>query len=446
MRKNELHLRAPKNWINDPNGFIYYRGQYHLFYQHFPYAPVWGTMHWGHAVSDDLIHWEHQDIALYPTKEYDQNGVFSGCALEADGKMYLYYSAVRYLEKNPENIHMAQNNSYETSQAMITSEDGIYFDNWNNKREIIPVNREDSQAHPTHTRDPKVWKEGNTYYMVLGSTFREEIGRAVFYTSPDGIQWSYKNQVSDKRFGKILECPDIFKINGRYVFQGSAMGIADASFGYPDHAICATAEFDPENCQFRLTEDPYYVDYGMDLYAPQTNLDQDGQRVMIAWMRMPQAVTEEDGSRWNGMMCQPRIMEMENGHICYRVHPAVKAYFNKKADSPEKLDVSRPYNIKINLKEEEYLDIGGYRIWKQEGRILTDRSKVFCGMEAYALTAASPKLSGECSLDIFVDGNLIEIYINDGEYVISQVVYGLSDKIEGNIDIEKIECFCHNPG
>ena len=99
MMRNVLHLKAPGNWINDPNGFIYYKGKYHLFYQHFPYAPVWGTMHWGHAVSEDLVHWEHQGIALFPTKEYDQNGVFSGSALEVDGKLYLYYSAVKYLEE-----------------------------------------------------------------------------------------------------------------------------------------------------------------------------------------------------------------------------------------------------------------------------------------------------------------------------------------------------------
>ena len=72
MGKDTLHLKAPGNWINDPNGFIYYQGMYHLFYQYFPYAPVWGTMHWGHAVSDDLVNWEHRentdkinDTALY---------------------------------------------------------------------------------------------------------------------------------------------------------------------------------------------------------------------------------------------------------------------------------------------------------------------------------------------------------------------------------------------
>lgn len=81
MIRDTLRLKAPGNWINDPNGFIYYRGKYHLFYQYFPYMPEWGTMHWGHAVSEDLVHWEHLGVALFPSKDYDRNGVFSGTAL-----------------------------------------------------------------------------------------------------------------------------------------------------------------------------------------------------------------------------------------------------------------------------------------------------------------------------------------------------------------------------
>ena len=94
--KNRLHVKAPGNWVNDPNGMIYYKGQYHLFYQHFPYAPRWGTMHWGHAVSPDLIHWEHVGVALFPSLYEDQNGCFSGSAVEENGVMHLFYTGVHY--------------------------------------------------------------------------------------------------------------------------------------------------------------------------------------------------------------------------------------------------------------------------------------------------------------------------------------------------------------
>ena len=176
VREDVLHLKAPGNWINDPNGFIYYKGKYHLFFQYFPYAPVWGTMHWGHAVSDDLITWKHLGVALFPTKDYDRNGVFSGSALEKDGKLYLYYSAVRYLKEQDENIHQAEG-AVETSQSMIISEDGFHFDNWKDKKQIIPVIRDPKIADSADTRDPKVW-------AVLAKTLYGKLFADRGYISP----------------------------------------------------------------------------------------------------------------------------------------------------------------------------------------------------------------------------------------------------------------------
>ena len=376
-----------------------------------------------------VLEWEHKGIALFPTKEYDRNGVFSGSALEVDDKLYLYYSAVRYLEEDSENIHMAQNERFETSQAMIISEDGEHFDNWKDKMRIIPVIRDDGKAHATHTRDPKVWKDKDTYYMALGSTYKVETGRLVIYTSKDGIDWKFADQFQDKRFGEILECPDIFKIGADWVFEGSAMHIADPKEGYENHAICALADYDPETCAFSLKGECSYVDYGMDLYAPQTNLDKAGRRVMIGWMRMPKAVND-DGKEWNGMMCQPRVIDVENGHVFFRVHPEVREYFNKVSEIPQKLDYSNPFCLEVKLDEGESLNIGGYRIWMENGAVNADRSIVFAGVKGYPLTGKSPAVSGSCKLEVFVDKNLIEIFINDGEFVISHVVYELGDSFE----------------
>ena len=181
--KDLVHVKAPGNWINDPNGFIYYKGKYHLFFQHFPYAPEWGTMHWGHTVSEDLVHWEYQGIALFPTKEYDQNGVFSGTALEEDGKLKIYYSAVKYLKPNPEDIHRVLDDAIQTSQAMIVSEDGFHFNNWD-KKKVLPTVHDEEVGEPK-MRDPKVWKDGDSYYMMMGSSYHDA-GRVLFYTSKDG--------------------------------------------------------------------------------------------------------------------------------------------------------------------------------------------------------------------------------------------------------------------
>ena len=432
--KNILHLKAPGNWINDPNGFIYYQGRYHLFYQCFPYAPVWGTMHWGHAVSEDLVHWEHLDIAVFPTKRYDSNGVFSGSALEKDGRLYLYYSAVRYLEEEEENIHIPVQDVYETSQAVMVSEDGFQFDNWNGKRQIIPVIRDEQIADAGHTRDPKVWYDSGSYYMVLGSTFREKEGRAVFFRSRDGEHWQYAAQYRNPSFGRILECPDLFRLGDRYVFVGSAMYTEDAENGYEHQSVTALAEFDSRTCTMEISSEFQYVDYGMDLYAPQTNVDREGRRVLIGWMRMPEAVKEEGKKDWNGMMSLPRVVEIAGEHIYFRIHPEVEKYFSAEKEDKRHLDPGMPCRIKTTLSEGEYLEIGGYRIWVENGSVKTDRSRVFAGTDGRAAVCGTPTSLEHCGLDIFVEPNLIEVFINDGEYVISNVVYGLGNRITGYVE------------
>lgn len=422
-----LHLRAPGNWLNDPNGLIYYQGKYHLFYQHFPYAPVWGTMHWGHAVSTDLVHWEHLPVAVFPTKEYDKNGVFSGSAIEKDGKLYLYYTAVKYLETDPENIHCSLNENYETSQALIVSDDGVYFDNWHGKQQVIS---NCAFGMDDHARDPKVWQYAGDLYMVLGGTAGGKAAQVTFCRSRDGLHWECVNQYQNPHYGKILECPDVFPVGDSYVFLGSGMFLMDDGENYHHHALCTVADFREGSCELQLPEHYSYIDYGLDLYAPQTNRDAQGRRFMIAWMRMPEAV---DG-QWNGMMCLPRLIDVVDGHVFFRVHPIIDAAFSRHIRQVEQLDKKSPYRICVTMSEGEALNIGGYRIWIQDDRLWTDRRQVYPDNAEGCRRACTPVLDGRYELDIFVDRQIIEIFVNGGQYVLSHVVYGLEQMIQGHTD------------
>lgn len=373
-------------------------------------------------------------VALYPTKPYDRNGIFSGSALEKDGKLYLYYSAVRYLEEEEENIHHAKNENFVTSQAMLISEDGFSFDNKNAKKQIIPVLQDEKIGHGTHTRDPKVWKYQNSYYMILGSTISGTKGRVLFYKSQDGTEWEYITQYTHKNFGSILECPDLFEVQGQYVFQGSPMNILEDGLEYAHNAICALAEFQEGKCELSMPDTYRFIDYGLDLYAPQTNVDKDGNRVMMAWMRMPKPV-EGVGERstWNGMMCTPRVIEIEKGHIFYKIHPQTDRYLSREVTDRRKLDWSRPFRIKTTLKEGENIDVGGYQITIEEDCVKGDRTQVFDSLSGFRRTAKTPKLGGRYDLDIIVDENLIEIFVNEGQYVLSHVVYDLKKQLTGSI-------------
>lgn len=426
----KLHLKAPGNWINDPNGFIYYKGQYHLFYQYFPFGPMWGKMHWGHAVSDDLFTWNHKKVALFPTKYADQDGCFSGSAVEHDGTMFLYYTGVRYTEINPENIHQS-NDKYESSQMMITSKDGKKFDNFNDKKIILPPITDRKLGDSVHTRDPKVWKGKDGWYMVLGTAGEDGNGKLLFYKSNDLYHWTYVNSFSREGYGWMWECPDYFKVNGQDVLVFSPMGIMMDSIIGENQSVCTRVDFDEDTCEIRIPESYQYIDYGFDLYAPQTTLDEEGRRVMVAWLRMPKAVDDE----WNGMFCMPRVVEVEDGHIYFRVHPNIKSRFTKKISSVKDA-LQGYYYISVDMDEGDLLNVGGYEIEYINHCIQTDRTALYKGIKEGGLIFASPEVVGSVHLDIYVDQNMVEVFINDGEYVISNVVYGLTDDFVSNTENE----------
>lgn len=418
----KVHFKAPNCWINDPNGFIWYKGYHHLFYQCFPYSTEWGRMHWGHAVSKDLINFEEKGIALFPSKTDDRSGCFSGSAVEYDDKMYLYYTGVNYIEEDPENINHCLNDNFISAQLMITSEDGMTFDNISDKKTIIPPIEEKNIGDKKHTRDPKVWRGKDAWYMVLGSSVNNK-GRLIFYKSNDLKKWSYLNFSEKENFGWMWECPDYFEVDGNGVIVFSPMGFINDGKKYDSASVCMLSKFDEMSGTINLPYEYSFFDYGLDLYAPQSTTDKDGNRIVIAWVRMPQAVND----KWNGMMCIPRIIEVKNNHIYFRPHTNVKDAFTKKISSPEKSG----YMVKTSLKNGESINIGGYIIKREDDKIKTDRSDVFVKNGNYRLTAETPVLKDGYNLEIYVDENLIEIFINDGEYVISNVVYGLSDTIIG---------------
>lgn len=422
---NRIHLKSPKGWINDPNGFIYYKGQYHLFYQHFPYAPKWGRMHWGHAISSDLVNWEHKDIALFPSKTSDRSGCFSGSAVEYNEKLHIFYTGVNYVTEDPENINCCIDDDFISSQLKITSENGFDFDNLNGKKTVIPPIRDSKIGSARHTRDPKVWRGKNAWYMVVGST-AENKGRLLFYRSTDLENWEYVNFCEKDNFGWMWECPDYFEVDGESVIVFSPMQFLNDGKAYDSAAVCSLVDFDEESCKMTIHDDYRFFDYGIDLYAPQSTTDENGRRVIIAWARMPEAV---DG-KWIGMFCIPRIVEVKNGHIYFRPHTNISSLFTREVSEPE-LCGDNCFKLTKTLSDGESINIGGYVISRNGSKICTDRSGVFVGHHEIRCKFETPELKDGYNIEVYIDRNLIEVFVNGGEYVISNAVYGLDNKIIG---------------
>ena len=176
-----------------------------------------------------------------------------------------------------------------------------------------------------------------------------------------------------------------------------------------------------------LADGYQFFDYGLDLYAPQSALDAEGRRTVIAWLRMPEAVDGEEGA-WRGMMSLPRVVEVADGHIYFRIHPNVRSAYRLPI-APERVSARTGYHVGIELHEGEALDIGGYRIERAGGRVVADRSAVCPHNGKCRRRSETPEIREGDRLDVFVDANMVETYVNDGEYVLSHAVYGLEDRI-----------------
>jgi len=419
-----IHLHTPKGWMNDPNGFIYYKGEYHLFYQYFPHATVWGTICWGHATSTDLVNWEQQEIALFPTLPEDQNGCFSGSAVESGGQLRLFYTGVHYEEYDPTNINKCIPDKFTSTQLTISSPDGYDFDNFEDKSIIIPPIDDPELGDATHTRDPKVWHGHDGWYLALGSNLHREQGEILFYKSHDLVTWDYVNRaLIDPELCWMCECPDLFTVEGGTVLLASLMGYKG---GDRDESVSFVVDFDEETCELSFTGERHLVDYGTDFYAAQTTTDDMGRRVMVGWMRMPEPV---DG-KWIGMFSAPRVLEVRDGHLYTPLHPNIRTALANGNNGPTR---RRPYLLETTFDEGDSISLGGLRVWQEENRIHVDRSGVYRPKESYEhVHSITPKVGDTNKIEMLVHGHLVEIFVNDGEYVVSNVVYDLGNSLTTN--------------
>ncbi len=297
MKRFKYHFEPEYGWMNDPNGLIYFKGKYHAFFQHNPKEPKWGPMHWGHAVSDDLIHWEELPIALKPDMYYENDGgCFSGSAVEKDGIMYLFYTSV--------------SDKYGQTQSVAMSEDGINF----RKYEGNPIILKPPSDGSKDFRDPKVTVIDGKYYMVIGSG-KDGIGKVLIYKSEDLLDWEYIGVLYENGdFGEVFECPDFFKIGDNYVLLFSKM-ISDIN-----KTQFIIGDFDGERFYPKSFQSP---ENGPQFYAPQTFQDDKGRRILIAWFYNWEKKPDPKLT-FAGALTIPREVKIYDGKI--HLFPVEQAY------------------------------------------------------------------------------------------------------------------------
>jgi beta-fructofuranosidase len=296
LHRPQFHFLPEKNWMNDPNGLIQWGGRYHLFYQYNPDGPFHGNIHWGHAVSEDLLHWEDLPVALAPSPGGpDEGGCWSGCAVNHEGVPTIVYTG-----NYPQVVCLATG-----------SEDLVHWEKHPANPVIAAPPEELGARAQGQFRDPFLWREDGCWHMVIGSKIEGEGGVALHYRSEDLLHWEYLgillrgdiNQTKPFWTGTIWECPNFFGLGGQHVLFFSVQS-EPQDLIFPVYYLG-----DYDGRRFTPTTQSILV-HGSYFYAPQIMHLEDGRVLMWGWLkegRRPAALLE---AGWAGVMSLPITLSL----------------------------------------------------------------------------------------------------------------------------------------
>ncbi len=421
--------------MNDPNGFSVYGGKVHLFYQYYPYDTKWGPMHWGHQVTEDMVHWQECKAALAPDEEYDKEGCFSGSALETEEGHVLLYTGVTKDKKSGQ----------ERQNQCIAIGDGSEY----KKTADCPVITGEMMPQGfsrVDFRDPKVWKEGDCYYLLAGNRDESGNGQVVLFSSMDLYNWRYEGVLAHNGgvIGSMWECPDFFALDGEDVLICSPQDMKAQGYEFHNgnNAVYFLGSYDKEQKLF-TKEKPVSLDYGLDFYAPQTTCLPDGRRILIAWMHSWDDSFIPKGQRWKGMMTLPRELSIVDGRLFQRPVRELERYWkNNVCYKKARIEGERQFEgvsgrtIDFTVKilsgsfREFVVDVAGsdeyftrFTFQKEKGIMEVDRTYSSVTKDIVCIRRAKMDGSERVKLRFIMDKNSVELFVNDGEMVLSTVIY-----------------------
>lgn len=395
------HLLPPSNWMNDPNGLIQFNGVYHVFYQHNPHGALWGNMSWGHATSTDLVHWQHQPVAITPDADGpDADGCYSGAMVLHNGTPTMVYTGVR--ETN-ELACLA----YPADETMVK---------WTKYDRNPVISGPPADVPVTIFRDHTLWRDGDGWLMGIGSGIEGSGGAVLLYRSDDLLAWEYLHPLAveqpalnptGQQMSSGWECPDFFFVDDQPVllacdWDGDPIGSSWWRGTYVNQRFTAIAKG--------------ATDYGDCLYAPQTFQAEDGRRLFFGWLRELRSDADQLAAGWSGVMSLPReVVLLPNDGLGFRPVAGLEVLRGEcergeistgeiltSAASELVLSFARPFRIS----------------WGDAMTVGWDGAQLFL-LSAGKLHAV-PCGPGDARL--FIDHSVVELYVAD--QVVSTRVYG----------------------
>lgn len=388
------HLMPERNWMNDPNGLIQWNGVYHAFYQYNPYGALWGNMSWGHARSTDLIHWEQLPLAIVQDPDgADADGCFSGAMVVHDGVPTMVYTGVRGPQER-------------CCLAWPTDDDLI---GWRKHpgNPVIPETPEGLAI--TIFRDHTLWREGDVWYMGIGSGIEGQGGAVLLYRSTDLLEWEYLHPLAIEQpelnaSGNLLstgwECPDFCFIDDQPVLIACEWDVDPIDVCWwrgamQEHRFMATSKG--------------RVDFGDCLYAPQTFRAEDGRRLFFGWMREMRSDADQLAAGWSGVMSLPREMYLlDDGSVAFRPAAEVEALRgdHRRIESAD-VEVATSASCEVGVQASTPFALE----WSNDCTLVWDGATLTLNARGESFPAS---LSADAvDLRVFIDHSLIEVFAND---------------------------------
>lgn len=434
----KFHLMPPVGWMNDPNGLCFYKGLYHVFFQYAPSGPCAYERFWGHYTSPDCLHWKYEGIAIKSDCAWDANGAFSGCAFTGDNMLELFYTGNVEEEGDYDYIFAGRG----ANVIYLCSEDGIHF----GEKELLLTNKDYPEDYTCHVRDPKVWKEDNAYHMLLGGRKKDDTGAILHYISKDKKQWEFEGEVtSEGDFGFMWECPDTFMLDGQQVLMCCPQGVTREEFRYQNPHQAGYWIVADNPAKLLCINEFHELDKGFDFYAPQTFPAPDGRRILYGWGGVSEMDKEycnipiiEEG--WQHSLTVPRELKLVNGvirqwpikeletlrydvqelkdgvttvdanafdlEIVYAKDSTFKGKLHPEETDKKPVDECREAGKTVQLSEDILLS------WECGVFTLQFLNESGCGR-----TVRKAQIAKLRNIRILKDVSMLEIYMNDGEYV-----------------------------
>ena len=426
--RNAFHLTPPTGWLNDPNGLCQYRGTYHVFHQ---YSPDWpepdAPRGWGHFTSRDLVRWEHHGMVVAPDTPDEASGAYSGCAVEGDdGRLRLYYTGN---VKEPGDFDYVRAGRRAT-QIMIECEpdDSVPGGLRLGEKNVLLRNADYPAGLTCHVRDPKVWRDGRTWWMLLGARDATDRALALVLRSDDGVSWENAGSWhADGPLGYMWECPDRVALGGREWLSICPQGVE----GHPwSHGLRDASGYVPLAPGARVADGGTLAagdfrpwDAGFDFYAPQTFVDEGGRTLLVGWMGLPEAPWESapDGLSWCHCLTVPReVTAAPDGCLLQRPAAELEALRGERrevaAEGALRLG-GRCADVELAGADDgvEVLLDETLRVTLAGGRLRLE----FCGPDAAAVGAGRGAREASVpddarDLRVLVDGSAVEVFAAGG--------------------------------